>query len=132
MYMGNPGSRISYTVFSVKAYNNLLDIRRNMKKTLAIAIVVLAVVLTSCTNKTVTHPLTSAIGKPCEVQFKRNALGSAADLPVPPTTGSINSAQVSVSGTIRAVTNKSILIDSGKKAYWIPLDAILLVVVNRT
>ncbi len=102
-----------------------------MKKTLAFAIVALAVVLTSCTDKAVVHPLTSAIGKPCEVQFKRNALGGAADLPVPPTTGSINGAKVSVNGAIRVVTDKSILIDSGKKAYWIPLDAILLVEISQ-
>ena len=68
----------------------------------------------SCTDKTPRHPLVSNIGKPCTVQFKRNALGGAADLPVPPTTGSINGAEVSINGKIRAVDEYGLLLESGE------------------
>jgi len=73
------------------------------------------------------HPLAQYLGQACTVQFKRNALGGGANLPVPPTTGSINGAQVCLGGTLEAVTGNSILIAQPQKRYWIPIDSVLLV-----
>lgn|GEM_PF-4016547 len=68
------------------------------------------------------------VGKTCKVQFKRNALGGGATLPIPPITDSINGADVSLSGTLKSVEGRAIIVVSGKRTYWIPKDSILLVV----
>jgi hypothetical protein len=43
------------------------------------------------------------VGKWCEVQFRRDALGAAADLPIPPATTNINGASVTISGKLKAL-----------------------------
>jgi hypothetical protein len=58
------------------------------------------------------HPLTFFLGKDCKVQFKRNALGAGADLPVSPQTDSINGAKTSCVGTLRTVTQNCLLLES--------------------
>ena len=76
------------------------------------------------------HPLSSSVGKTCIVQFKRNALGGAADLPVPPTTDTINGAKVSMAGKLQAVRNDGILMRINDKVTWVPMDSVLLVQVQ--
>jgi len=75
--------------------------------------------------------LSGQVGKTCKVQFKRNALGGGASLPVPPTTDSINGADVSLSGTLQTVESSGIVISSGEKKFWIPRDAILLIEIGK-
>jgi hypothetical protein len=87
--------------------------------------VIVAVLLGSCFSDHKSY-LKSKRGKPCIVQFKRNALGGAASLPVPPTTNSINGADVSISGTLQKVDKDAVIISNGKTTYWIPKDSILL------
>lgn len=73
------------------------------------------------------------IGKDCVVQFRRgDALGSGANLPVPPMSASINGADTSVSGKLRNVTEEWIVIESGDQSLmWIPKAAILMVYVRN-
>jgi hypothetical protein len=77
------------------------------------------------------------IGKVCTVQFRRDALGAAAALPVSPTTDGINGAEVTVTGTLRAVENDGIALeplaprDPTWTAFWIPKDSILLIEVHK-
>ena len=95
-------------------------------KTVTLAIIVVLVLgISSCGRAP--GQLASYVGQNCEVQFRRDALGGAAALPVPPTTDNINGAQVSLSGRLDAATSNSILIVAAQKRYWIPLDSVLLV-----
>ena len=54
------------------------------------------------------------IGKGCTVQFRRDALGAAADIPVSPTTGEINGASVTVAGTLSQVSDRWVVIRDHK------------------
>jgi len=75
-------------------------------------------------------------GKNCTVQFRRDALGGAANLPVPPTTPSINGATVAIQGKLIAVSHEAILLSSDGDKYvqgkqlWIPKSSILLIQYN--
>ena len=77
--------------------------------------------------------LADSIGKDCVVQFNRNSLGAAANLPVPPMTSSINGADVCVSGKLTQVGDKGIIIERTKgvaavnQKLWIPEASILLI-----
>jgi len=54
-----------------------------MKKTASLIVCVLATMLiTSCSSDKESY-LSQQVGRVCKVQFKRNALGSGARLPVP-------------------------------------------------
>lgn len=78
------------------------------------------------------HPLAFGVGKFCTVQFKRNALGGGADLPVSPLTNVINGAEVSCGGMILSVTQDGLLLEmDGSRHLWIPMDSILLVDVQE-
>jgi hypothetical protein len=74
------------------------------------------------------HPLAFGVGKFCTVQFKRNALGGGAALPVSPLTNVSNGAEVSCGGKILSVTREGLLLEmDGSRHLWIPMDSILLV-----
>lgn len=62
-----------------------------------------------------------------KVQFRRDALGAGAALPVPPTTDIMNGAVISISGTLVAVEIDSVVIEIDKKSNWIPRDVILCI-----
>lgn len=75
------------------------------------------------------------IGSRCKVQFRRgDALGSAAALPVPPITDTINGAEVGVSGKLlRADADWIVIEENGsgprylkEHQLWIPCSAVLL------
>jgi hypothetical protein len=59
------------------------------------AVMLMAMIMAGCGGappKTADgHP---PLGEYCTVQFRRDALGAGSNLPVPPTTGSINNAEV--------------------------------------
>jgi len=102
-----------------------------MKKTACLIVCVLtAMLITSCSSEKESY-LSQQVGKVCKVQFKRNALGGGATLPVPPTTDVFNGAAVSLSGTLRAVDRQAVVLDSGTKTYWIPKDCVLLIEVEK-
>jgi hypothetical protein len=67
------------------------------------------------------------IGKNCNVQFRRDALGAAASLPVSPLTSSINGATTSVSGKLKAVSKDWIILERGNEEIWIPKGVVLLI-----
>jgi hypothetical protein len=69
--------------------------------------------------------LVAKIGKPCEVQFRRNALGAAGQ-PIPPATGAYNGADVTVAGKLSRVTDDWIAITGAGREYWIPRENILM------
>ncbi|MEM8865855.1 MAG: hypothetical protein AAGF31_09965 [Planctomycetota bacterium] len=63
-----------------------------------------------------------------KIQFRRDALGAGRDLPIDPTTDSINGAEVTLAGRLSRVEGSAILlIDSSEKTVWIPRDVILTV-----
>ncbi len=76
-------------------------------------------------------PLAGKIGAQCSVQFRRNALGAAANVPVPPTTDAFNGAEVKVVGKLTRVSSDWIVISDGTKEYVIPKEAILLLVFEH-
>jgi hypothetical protein len=79
----------------------------------------------------------SWIGKSVEVQFRRDALGAGALLPISPTTNSAGGAQVSVTGTLLEALPDSIVVEMQKiidgalfgdpRPHWIPREVILMV-----
>jgi hypothetical protein len=66
-------------------------------------------------------------GKECSIQFRRDSLGAAADLPISPETDSINGATVSLHGTIRSAGGDWICIERKGAEIWIPKANILLI-----
>ena len=70
------------------------------------------------------------MGKNVRVQFRRDALGAAAALPISPTTGEINGASTTVVGTLIRVEADAIVVDSQGRPKWIPREVILLVEAN--
>ena len=74
------------------------------------------------------------------VQFRRDALGAASNLPISPTTGSINGARVSIQGNLVAVNQEAVLLLSMEghsrriidgipqpRLLWIPKSSILMI-----
>ena len=72
------------------------------------------------------HPGDPPIGAQCRLQFNRSDLGAAASLPIPPTTGSINGAEVSVSGKILSIDEDWVVLDDGHSKLWVPRRNVLL------
>ena len=101
-----------------------------MKRVLFMLPLLMVACVSSC-SKSDTPYLVGQIGKPCTVQFKRDALGGSTTLPVPPTTNAINGAQVSLSGTLRAVEEQAIVLSDSKNTYWVSRDSILLIVSEK-
>jgi hypothetical protein len=93
------------------------------KTSFALVSLFVALLLPGC-DKPQAH-LKSLIGESVKVQFRRDALGAAAALPVPPTTDSMNGAATSISGTLVAVEIDSVVVEVDKKSNWIPRDVIL-------
>ena len=99
-----------------------------MKKiTIVILGMATAITLMSCKNETPAkaeasaHPLVSAIGKGCTVEFKK------------PTTATtpFNKPAAFLGGTLKAVREDGILILVEKRKLWIPMDSILLITWRR-
>lgn len=79
------------------------------------------------------------IGQEVTIQFDRSALGSAAALPVSPTTDSINGATTSLRGKLLYANSEWIQIEETPpeqvgqaiKTFWIPRSKILLIEGKR-
>jgi len=104
-------------------------------KGIAIA-ALLALGLGACTKQHANAPspfLRDHVGEHCVVQFRRDALGAAANLPVPPQTGTINGADVASGGKLVSVEGDAIVIaepvqgTETTKQVWIPNHSILSV-----
>ena len=82
------------------------------------------------------RPLLSEwIGQNVRVQFRRDALGAASNIPISPDTGEINGASTSIIGTLVSVTESEIVIMRSRlsqqaRPHWIPRETILYVKVN--
>ena len=73
-------------------------------------------------------PLSAKIGSQCTVQFRRgDVLGAGGGLPVPPTTGAINGADVAVAGKLLSVGGSWVVVGSDRTEYVIPREAILMI-----
>jgi len=67
-------------------------------------------------------------GSYCTVQFRRDALGAAADLPISPTIGFISGANVCVTGKFSRMDEDWVILTEGKDVEtWIPRSVILLI-----
>jgi hypothetical protein len=99
-------------------------------RALVIPLLGMMALLASCSDHHNAY-LKQKIGTRVSVEFKRNALGCAANLPVPPTTGTINGADVVQSGTLERVESRAIVISDDHASYWIPMDAILTVTCSK-
>jgi hypothetical protein len=93
------------------------------------AILVLVAALSGCGGAAGERPpLTGKVGQSCTVQFRRgDGLGGGGSLPVGPTTTAINGAEVSVSGTLAAVTANWVVVTKESREWHIPRESILLV-----
>ncbi len=70
------------------------------------------------------HP---RVGEQCTVQFRRDALGAATELPISPLTNSTNGAETSVSGTLVSADDRWVVLDRGDgDELWIPTSNVLL------
>lgn len=67
------------------------------------------------------------IGERVRLQFRRDALGGAGDLPVPPTTISINGASVSIAGELVVSTEHWLCVMLNGRKHWVPREVVLLV-----
>ncbi len=83
--------------------------------------------LAGCDKPAATVSSTPPSGRQCTIQFRRDVLGIAANLPVPPMTDSINGADTSISGILKSTSDEWVVLDSGGKEIWVPKTVILLI-----
>lgn len=96
-----------------------------MMKSFSLAFALLvSVVFSGCEKQDV--PALQA-GKACKIQFRRDALGAGANLPISPTTDNMNGADTSVAGTLKRTTAEWIVIEGKRGEIWIPKSVILLI-----
>ena len=67
------------------------------------------------------------MGKPCTIQFRRDALGAGASLPISPMTGGINGADTSIAGTLKRATAEWVVVEKSGDDISIPKSVILLI-----
>jgi hypothetical protein len=102
-----------------------------MKKLLAVLLLIsstasVALLTTGC-GQAAAASAGSPFGREVTIQFRRDALGTAAPLPVSPTTGRINGAEVAVSGRLMKFTEEWIVISQGEnRELWINRSTVLL------
>ena len=72
------------------------------------------------------------IGTRCRVQFRRDALGTAASLPVSPMTGETNGASVTIDGTLTQVGGRWIVIrDNSSGEFFVSRESVLMLEFGR-
>tara|TARA_R110002096_G_scaffold163342_5_gene330881 strand:- start:3876 stop:4121 length:246 start_codon:yes stop_codon:yes gene_type:complete len=69
--------------------------------------------------------LSDWIGETVRVQFRRDALGAAATLPIGPNTSTINGAETTLVGKLLEVNSSSIVLEESNRQKWIPREVIL-------
>lgn len=85
--------------------------------------VVLIIVMTLIGRGSANPP----VGALCTVQFRRDALGAAGVQPIPPT----DEAAVSMTGTLKGVHQKWLVLAQGPEETWIARDTVLLIRIIR-
>jgi hypothetical protein len=101
---------------------------KTLQTTLAcIATIVVILPLTGCDRATAADRPAASPGKSCNVQFRRDALGAAMNLPVSPMTGGINGADTAISCTFKSTREDWVIVDRAGKELWIPKSVILLI-----
>ena len=73
-------------------------------------------------------------GTYCTIQFLRDALGGSTNLPISPTTSSINGAKVAISGYMLEMNDEWIVLKTqtdGGNELWIPRRNVLLISLNE-
>ena len=83
--------------------------------------------LTGCDQATAAGSSSPPVGKRCTIQFRRDALGAAASLPVSPMTGNVNGADTAISGTLKSSVGEWVVLDYAGKETWIPKTVVLLI-----
>ena len=102
-------------------------------KPLVITLAFSALCFASCTKSVapaVPQFLTRHLGERCEVQFRRDALGAGATVPIPPTTDEMNGAAVAQFGKLIAIEGEGLVIEDAlhpDQTYWIPYQVVLSV-----
>ena len=109
-----------------------------MKKTILLPIALLSLMsVAGCSNEKsdgmTSSELSNWIGKNVRIQFRRDALGAAASLPISPTTGEINGASTTIVGQLLKINAQSIVVGDHQRSEspkWIPREVILFVELN--
>ena len=108
-----------------------------IKSSLSLVVIFTAMALSGCSSdideNMKSSELTKWMGKNVRIQFRRDALGAAASLPISPNTGEINGASTTLVGTLQKVDAAGIAIGNHQRKTsprWIPREAILFVELN--
>ena len=72
-------------------------------------------------------PLAALVGRHVRVQFRRDALGSAAPAPIPPTGQGPGGRAVSVTGIVRSASGGWIVLERDKGTYYVSLASVLMI-----
>jgi len=103
----------------------------SISKDILLLCFVLSPLLSGCDrpskNSIRSEALSQMVGETVRVQFRRDALGAAAPLPVSPTTGEINGASTTLVGKLTKAEPSAILVEADGRLNWIPREVILLV-----
>ena len=67
------------------------------------------------------------LGKPCTVQFRRDALGAGASNPISTRSSNHNGADTSIRGTLTQDSPDWVVIEMDESKFWIPKSVILLI-----
>ena len=87
----------------------------------------ITLLLTGCDHSTAADHPSPPIGKSCSIQFRRDALGAGASGPSSPLAGSINGADVAISGTLKSSNGEWVVLDVNGRETWVPKAVILLI-----
>lgn len=116
------------SLWAAAAHSTFAHFMKALLPTLAcVAALTATLSLTGCEKATAADSSASLAGKPCTVQFRRDALGAAASLPIPPMTGGINGADTAISCTFKSTRDDWFVVNRAGKELWIPKSVILLI-----
>lgn len=65
-------------------------------------------------------------GSSITVMFRRDHLGAAASLPIPPTSQSHNGAATALFGTLVGISKEWVIVEQKKVRYWIARESVLM------
>jgi hypothetical protein len=80
-----------------------------------------------CQKTEAPDPAKQLVGKNVTVQFRRDALGSAATIPVSPFTNNLNGADTSFTGKVYRVDGNWLVVDFREKRVWVPREVVLAI-----
>lgn len=80
-----------------------------------------------CQKSEAPDPAKQLVGKIVTVQFRRDALGGAASIPVSPFINGINGAETSFTGKVYRVDGNWLIVDFREKRVWVPREVVLAI-----